>query len=345
MQFDPKREQDFLLNEFFMQWIIAPNEESDRYWTQWMSDHPDKSQMLKRAKETALSFRTSEFAMEKEASERILQRVIQRHQDNKSGLGTLERKSGWVQLFLGNRVAAIVVFVAFFLGAMSYYLAPVEEAVVEEKVAWVTKSSKAGTKMTFHLPDGSLVKLNANSKIVFPAQFSDTLREVSLVGQAFFDVQRNEKVPFIVQAGDLHVKVLGTSFDVNSRPDLAVQNVALLTGKVQVSSADGKYEFLNPLQMITYSKERGEMVKQEFDPEETAGWKDGIIKFNNTDFRKVFRTLEEWYDVKITVSEGVHFKGGLNGRYDNEILDNVLAGLSYSEGFKYKIENKQVTIY
>lgn len=199
--------------------------------------------------------------------------------------------------------------------------------------------------MTFYLPDGSLVKLNANSKIEFPSRFSDTLREVRLIGQAFFDVQRDEKVPFVVKAGDLNVKVLGTSFDVDSRPENLLQKVALLTGKVQVSSLEGGQEYLNPLQMISYSKEKQEMVKGMFDPEETTGWKDGIIKFNNTDFREVFKTLEEWYDVEITISEEANFKGGLNGRYENEVLDNVLAGLSYAEGFKYKIENKHVTIF
>lgn len=345
MQFNPKREQDFLLNEFFMQWLLSPDEESDRYWAKWMDDNPGKATMLRRVKESVLSIKVVEFEMEETDNERILGKVLQRHRQNKLGMGKPTKRLHFFSLLWTNRVAAIVIFLALFLGGMSYYLAPAEENVLGKQDVWVTKTSKAGTKMSFHLPDGSLVKLNANSKIEFPAHFSDTLREVKLTGQAFFEVKRNEKVPFVVKAGDLNVKVLGTSFDVSSRPEMPSQKVALLTGKVEVSLADGEFEYLNPLQMVSYSSEEGRLVKGGFDPEETTGWKDGIIKFNNTDFEEVFRILEEWYDVEITLSEEVHFSGSLNGRYENEILENVLAGLSYSEGFNYKIDRKKVTIY
>lgn len=347
MQFDPKTEKDFLLNEHFVQWMMAPDSESDRYWSSWVKENPEKASMMRRAKESVQSLTLRTFEMEADDSEMILDRVIKHHNRSKEGL--IEKRSGaqkFLDFLIANRVAAVLVMVTLFLGLLTLDLQPgTTSDVNEKKVEWLTKTSKAGTKMSFHLPDGSLVKLNSNSSISFPAQFSDSIREVKLIGQAFFDVEHNEKLPFVVTSGDLKIKVLGTSFDVNSKPENKEQKVSLLTGKVKVITASGMTEQLRPLEMVSYCKEAKELVKGDFDPEVMTGWKDGIIKFDNTDHKEVFEILEEWYDVEITVKDNVMFKGGINGRYENEMLDNVLKGLSYSENFDYKIENKKVTIF
>ncbi|WP_186757434.1 FecR family protein [Echinicola salinicaeni] len=346
MQFDPKTEKDFLLNEHFVQWIMAPDHESDRYWSNWLLKNPGKANMMKRAKESVQGLMLRTFEIEEDESEMILDRIIRHHDKTKNGL--TERSSTHVLLdFLkANRVAAVLVLVTLFLGLLTLDFQPeTPSAVKNEKIEWLTKSSKAGTKMSFHLPDGSLVKLNSNSSISFPERFSDSLREVKLTGQAFFDVEHNEDLPFVVAAGDLQIKVMGTSFDVNNKPENKAQKVSLLSGKVKVTTTNGMIEQLRPLEMVSYEKTAKALVKREFDPEVVTGWKDGIIKFENTDHKEVFKILEEWYDVKIKVENDVKFKGGINGRYENEILDNVLKGLSYSENFKYRIENKKVTIF
>ncbi|UCS95457.1 FecR domain-containing protein [Echinicola marina] len=346
MQFDPQTEKDFLLNEHFVQWIMAPDHESDRYWSNWLQKNPGKANLMKRAKESVQGLTLRTFEIDEDDSELILDRIIRHHNKTKDGL--TERSSAYVLLdfLMANRVAAVLVLVTLFLGLLTLDFQPETPSEIKnEKIEWLTKSSKAGTKMTFHLPDGSLVKLNSNSSISFPESFSDSLREVKLIGQAFFDVEHNEELPFVVAAGDLQIKVMGTSFDVNNKPENKAQKVALLSGKVKVITADGMIEQLSPLEMVSYRKSDNELVKVKFDPEEVMGWKDGIIKFENTDHKEVFKILEEWYDVKIQVEDNVKFKGGINGRYENEILDNVLKGLSYSENFKYKIENKKVTIF
>ncbi|WP_200976005.1 FecR family protein [Echinicola sp. 20G] len=345
MQFNPSTEEDFLLNEHFVQWVMDPNEESNRYWTKWAKENPDKTLMMRRSKEVFLSLHQETFEMGEPDNERILDSLLKHHQQSKEGLGRRGGFQVFIDFLLSNRVAAVIVFFVAFLGSMTYLLQPSAEQKDSKEIIWLSKSSKPGTKMSFHLPDGSLVKLNANSTIEFPEHFSDSIREVRLVGQAFFDVEHDEAVPFIVSAGELKVKVLGTSFDVSSHPDREDQKVALVNGKVEVYTLEGIRERLSPMEMITYSKEKKEMIKGNFDLEAITGWKDGIIKFENMGFKDVFDVLEEWYDVEITVSESVKFKGGLNGRYENEMLDNVLQGLAYTEGFQYKIDNKKVTIF
>ncbi|MBD8487800.1 FecR domain-containing protein [Echinicola sp. CAU 1574] len=345
MQFNPSTEEDFLLNEHFVQWVMDPNEESNRYWAKWANENPDKTLMMRRSKEVILSLHLETFEMGETDNERILDSLLKHHQQSKEGLGRRGGFQVFMEFLLANRVAAVIAFFITFLGSMTYLLQPSVEQKDSKEIIWLSKSSKPGTKMSFHLPDGSLVKLNANSTIEFPEHFSDSTREVRLAGQAFFDVEHDEAVPFVVSAGDLKVKVLGTSFDVNSRPDRVDQKVALLNGRVEVITTDGIRESLSPMEMITYSKANKEMVKGNFDAEVVTGWKDGVIKFENTDFKEVFEILEGWYGVEIILSESVKFKGGLNGRYENEMLDNVLKGLAYTEGFEYRIDDKKVTIF
>ena len=85
------------------------------------------------------------------------------------------------------------------------------------------------------------------------------------------------------------------------------------------------------------------MVKESFDPEQVMGWKDGIIRFKNTAFPEVFTILERWYGVEISINKT--FTGGFNGRFDNESLENVLTGLSFSEDFRFKIDDNKVLIF
>ena len=88
----------------------------------------------------------------------------------------------------------------------------------------------------YTLPDGSVVALNSNSKLVFPKQFNGDTREVTIEGEAFFDVKPNPEKPFIINAGKAQIKVVGTSFNVSAYPETETLEVVVKTGKVQVIS-------------------------------------------------------------------------------------------------------------
>lgn len=340
MPFNPEKEEDFLSNEYFIQWALHPNKESDRFWKNWMEKNPDKTVLLKRAKETLQSFKPVEYQMDEAISEQLLNNILLRNQKG-TGNHIPRKKSN-----LATWAVAASLFLALGLTAVwTYFTSPSLEPSMIPAQKWITKSTVKGAKLTFKLPDGSLVRLNANSSITFPQEFTDSLREVRLDGQAFFEVEKNQDAPFLVKTGLLEVEVLGTSFDVLAYPDESKQRIALATGEVSVSSEDGLREILHPLEMLSYSKEKKEMVKEVFDPRKVLGWKEGIIHFESTSFQEVFKTLERWYGVEISVHPNTKFKGRFNGRFDNQSLENVLTGIAYSEGFQFQIDGNQVEIY
>lgn len=341
MPFNPGKEEDFLLNEYFIQWAMHPNEESDRFWKSWMEKNPEKTVLLKRAKETLQSFKPVEYRMAEAASEQLLNNILLRNHEETGKNILIRRKSN----FPTWAVAASLFFFISLAALWMYFASPPLEPSTVPTQKWLTKATVNGTKLTFKLPDGSLVRLNANSSITFPEEFTDSLREVRLDGQAFFEVEKNPNAPFLVKTDLLNVEVLGTTFDVLAYPNESKQRVALATGEVSVYSEDGLREVLHPLEMLSYSKEKKEMVKEVFEPRKVLGWKEGIIHFENTSFPEVFKTLERWYGVELLIHPSIKFKGRFNGRFDNQSLENVLTGLAYSEGFRFQIDGNQVEIY
>lgn len=340
MPFNPIKEEDFLLNEYFIQWAMHPNEESDRFWKNWMEKNPDKTCLLKRAKETLQSFKPIEYQMDDAVSEQLLNNILLRNQKHTSS-PVSKKKS----LLTTWAVAASLLLAVGLTVVWMYFTSPSLEPSILPPKKWVTKSTVNGTKLTFKLPDGSLVRLNANSSITFPEEFSDSLREVRLDGHAFFEVEKNQSLPFVVKTDLLRVEVLGTSFDVLAYPDESKQRVALATGEVAVSSENGLRELLYPLEMLSYSKDKKDLEKQTFDPKKILGWKEGIIHFESTSFSEVFKTLERWYGVEISVHPSIKLNGRFNGRFDNQSLENVLMGIAYSEGFRFRIDESDVEIY
>lgn len=342
MPFNPEKEEDFLTNEYFVQWALHPNKESDRFWTSWMAKNPNKILLLKRAKEILQSFKPVEHQMDEAAHEKILDNILLYNQQ------VTRKTTNFIRIenFRVPSVAAVWLMILGLTAGFLYWLLPhPDDTVVIPHQEWVSKSTSSGAKLTFKLPDGSLVRLNANSSITYPKIFSDSLREVSVEGQVFFEVEKQPSAPFLVQAGGLNIQVLGTSFDVRSYPGEAYQTVALVSGAVSISNSEGINERLQPFEMISYAKEEHEMTKAPFDPDNLLGWITGVIYFDNTPFTEVFKTLEQWYGVEISIRPGLSFSERYTGRYKNQNLEDVLTGIAFSEGFQFTIEGKHVEIF
>jgi transmembrane sensor len=113
--------------------------------------------------------------------------------------------------------------------------------------------TKKGSKSHIVLPDGTNVWLNADSKIIYPGNFQGETREVSLVGEAFFDVVKNVNKPFIIHTGTMDVKVLGTAFNVRSYPGEMTTEASLLRGLIEVTlnGTEKKKILLKPNEKLT----------------------------------------------------------------------------------------------
>src|SRR5690606_2263632 len=134
------------------------------------------------------------------------------------------------------------------------------------------------------LSDGTRIYLNAESEINYASIFSDSLRLVTLKGEAFFEVAHDER-PFVVEIDQTRVRVLGTSFNVNQGGNGALK-VALVSGKVSIGDRQGNHVELKPSEMMV-REENGRIHKTTFDPLEVLGWKDKVLVFKKSSLPEV----------------------------------------------------------
>ena len=177
-----------------------------------------------------------------------------------------------------------------------------------------------GSRSTIMLSDGTKVWLNAGSRLIYPSRFVDKTREVFLIGEAYFDVSRNERQPFVVKTTDMQLEVLGTRFNVIAYPeDFAVQAI-LAEGSVEIKSAmAGRKEkgtMLEPGYLAYFNKKTMEIRTQRVNTDEYILWTEGLFSFTNTDFNRITKKLERYYNIQFQFDDP--FKGGIqvSGKLD-----------------------------
>lgn len=178
-------------------------------------------------------------------------------------------------------------------------------------------STPFGGEYTIILADGTKVHLNAGSALRFPVAFNDSLREVYLSGEAYFEVQEDVTKPFLVQTDVVNLKVYGTSFNVNT---FERTEAVLYSGSIGVKGMDMKEHILKPSQLIEYDKSGLFVRICEVDTRVYLAWKEGYFFFDNENLANVLATLERWYNVKFEYKEieiqKMHFTGYVE-KYEN----------------------------
>jgi len=157
----------------------------------------------------------------------------------------------------------------------------------------------------FTLPDGSLVKLNANAKLTLSKHFGDSNRNVILKGEANFDIVRNEDLPFVIEAGNSTVKVLGTSFNLATEADDGVE-LDVTEGLVEFSSSiTGVKEHVAKGQSAKLDKAGKIIQKNEMKDANFSGWWTRKLEYDATPLSEVFKDLEDTYWVNIDYNEAI----------------------------------------
>lgn len=292
--------------------------------------------------------------------ERINAHILEEEKDS-----LIQRKSAKIAPFIHGSVArpwykkwfTMAASVGLVIMVSMWWILFHKESKVEQQkpslaLELVTKTTPYGQKLKLMLADGTHVHLNAGSKLVFPRRFDDGVRSVYLEGEAFFDVSRDENWPFEVKTHHATTQVLGTSFVVRDLPDQKNTKVGVLTGKVKVTEKAGREDaagegsfLLLPMEGVAYSAEEGALSKFKFEYDEMFAWKDNVIHFKMASFNEVTGVLTRWFGKEFEVRKGFTSKKDFTGKFDNQSLDHILEGLSFTFGFHYRIEDKKVIIY
>lgn len=237
-----------------------------------------------------------------------------------------------------------------------------------------TMSTPKARKFHLVLPDGTNAWLNSASSIRYPTTFMGNERKVTITGEVYFEVARNEKMPFRLNVNDqAEIEVLGTHFNVKAYENESVINTTLLEGSISISLSEGQHKpakkpgkfILKPgqqAQILTGQKkllidgklqkeeapkkmvQNGVTVVDDTDIDQVMAWKNGVFDFNDIAFEDAMYQLERWYDIQVVYENGIPADVELNGKItkDNKLKDVV--AILEKIGVNCRLEGRKLLI-
>lgn len=236
-----------------------------------------------------------------------------------------------------SKVAAVL-FVPLLAGSIVYY---VNQNTSKELLSLYTNK---GEQTSVILPDGSKAWLNVDSKLSYPVDYGVKSRNLELEGEAYFEVEKNKELPFVVTSGKISTKALGTRFAVSAYPGSDKIKSSLLEGSVEVKTGN-TVKILKPGQQLTYDKKKNRTTIDSFNKDYELAWKNNQLAFRFTPFDEVIAKLEEWYDVNIEYNPDSFKSETLTVTFQKyETFEQVLRIISKTNGFKYSVKGRNVII-
>ncbi len=241
------------------------------------------------------------------------------------------------------KIAASVVL-AFLLGTAGYYAGfhPSTSADVNEVVSGEQQLS--GEVL---LPDGTRVALNDHSRLTYPHEFKGKLREVTIEGEAYFDVTPDEQRPFLINAGKAQIRVLGTSFNVSARPDRETVEVVVSSGKVELSCPEQKNSntlstlVVSPGEKAVFSNSAYQLLKASNDDLNAFAWKTHRLVFEENKLIDVINDLERVYHTDILLSDPAFNNLVYTASFDNQPIDFILEVIRLTFNMQLTTQNGQ----
>ena len=248
-----------------------------------------------------------------------------------------------------RRITTIAAAVALVIGSYIsvFFIGQNSVAPATKEIHTIINQAIVGDgKGSVRLPDGTFVRLNSNSKLVFPEKFAPGCRRVQLEGEGYFDVKPDKSAPFYVETADLNVRVLGTRFDVRNYSENSSSETVLLSGKVEIlMKANGDSVTLSPDQKLSFDKKTSEYNVKKVDAAAYTLWTSDKLVLDDVPLSEIFRKIGYWYNVDIRYGKDVP----LNARYSltirNESKVEILQMLSIIARFKYREQEGRIIIY
>lgn len=232
------------------------------------------------------------------------------------------------------RIASVIILpLVFFFGIQTL------KDVNSNNEAWVEIKAPAWTRAQFSLSDGTIGWLNSNSSVKYNGSFSAD-RQVTLKGEAFFDVAKDEKRPFVVNTEEIVVTALGTRFNIASYEDEKNVEVVLEEGKLIFSDKEmNKSYTMKPNDLVKYDKTHKDFSTEVVEPNKYVSWTEGKLVFRNDPVDVIARRLARWYNVDVEVNGSLTDDIRLRATFTDENLEEVMNLLKRSLPIDYKIVN------
>jgi len=275
----------------FKSWVLDREKSMDMFWSAFLLAHPDRKDVVEDAQAFLLStgdyFEAADLDDHSiESNLKALLSQVPEQSADKVKRGRKVRLMWWT-------VAASILLV---IGLAYWQFRPV-------KIDMITYETSFGEWKQVRLPDGSLVHLNAKSRLTLGSDWSDSdTRQVWLDGEAFFEVEKKDegRSKFQVITNDLVIEVLGTQFNVHNRGEHT--EVFLKEGKIKLD-LEGTQEYMNPGEFVAYSADAKSILSRKTIPQENyTSWKEGSLQMNAT-VGEILKEIEVIYGVTVEVMD------------------------------------------
>ncbi|MBC8154601.1 MAG: FecR family protein [Bacteroidetes bacterium] len=355
---------DFVLDDRFRQWVLTNAPADQVFWNEWLRINPDKLDLVLAARQFVSQLhQVQEELSDEELNSEVARIRINRQKaqdlDELKPLHTPNRFVGWLRLAAAIALAGIGTLAFFYWRTPDTPLA-LYQIKVEQQAGTLQKvQNTTNASQLVRLPDGSKVTLYRRSQINFPRTFTAQNREVFLIGEAFFDVVRRPKQPFMVYTNQLTTKVLGTSFTVRAYPNDKEAQVIVRTGKVSVFKTpptgkmgeQGSSEpaiILTPNQQVTFQEQDRQLERSMValpEPVATPTGQPQVLAFDHTPIVTVFKKLEDTYGIMINYDADLLVGCELTAEFGSESLFEKLDLICRATESRYEVIDAQIVVY
>jgi transmembrane sensor len=295
---------------------------------------PEKRLLINNYMSEMWSDFNTDAELDTEHSDKLLSKINSRKMI-KTRIISVSGKKDWYRKIAS--VAAIIICLiglVFINGSIRLSLFRNKMITVENYTSGIKK---------IELPDSSIVWLNAASKLVYPEKFKGGKREVSMTGEACFDVKKDKKKSFIVRSGAIITKVLGTKFNITAYAGEEFV-VSVIRGKVQVSDTKNTTTQLTENQRVTWLPASGISQVQMTGIASDTAWMQRILVFDNKNLGEVAHIIERWYHVKITFANEKLKNCELSGKHFKTSLPSILETIRFILGINYHHEKDMIVM-
>jgi transmembrane sensor len=257
----------------------------------------------------------------------------------------IRKKEGRNWFIYMQRVAAVLLIpVLVFSGFVVYKYRQVKE-ISQSKLVWQTISTPPGVKAHFVLPDSTSIWLNSSSSIAYPTTFGNHNRQVKMTGEAFFDVVKDSRHPFLVALGTINVNVTGTRFDIMNFEKEAITEVILESGKIELCKGSQENPVflseMKPGEKASYNKTENSLILDKVDSRRYSSWIEGKLIFKDDPMKDVIQRLNHWYNVEIEVADPEILGYVYTATFQNESLEQILELLTISAPIRYQVIQRE----
>ncbi len=263
---------------------------------------------------------------------------------------TLQLENGDIQVISEGKKSKVADAKGNIIGTQTGNKIAYDTETSIEKLVYNTLKIPYGKRFELELSDGTIVHLNSGTTLKYPVKFiAGENRQVFLDGEAFFEVAKDKKHPFIVNADKLDIRVLGTHFNVSSYPEDEMTDVVLVEGSVGMYNSNEEFNastntILKPNFKGSFYKYNKQIETTKVNTDIYTAWITGGLVFRDMNFKNICKKLERKYDVTIIVKNEKLSNEKFNASFGDKSLDQVLSYFDDIYGLDYTTKNKIITI-